>query len=48
MRAILDRSQGVSDSAQLRGALDGIRTQLDFMQDSMARCKAKMRGSKES
>ena len=48
VRAILDRTQGVGDPAQQRAALDGIRAQLDVMEDSMARCKAKMHGNKES
>ena len=48
VRALLERSQGVSDAVQLRAALDGIRAQLDVMEDSMARCKAKMHGNKES
>ena len=42
-RSILERTQGVTDPAKLRPALDDVSAQLDAMQSSMARCKSMMK-----
>jgi hypothetical protein len=41
-RSILERTQGLTDPAKLRTALDEVGAQLDAMQSSMTRCKSMM------
>lgn len=45
-RSILDRTQGATEPAKLRAALDDVGKQLEAMQSSMARCKSTMHGTK--